>query len=385
VFRRVPRADIALLGDVSRRGGASRGGTAAGLIRLSNALEQQGVKVAVWTAFEGRFAEFDEKIKTAIEIRSISNLARPFQLVFLLVALWRDRPRCVVARDSRAIDLALLLRRLVGARFTLVCAVHNVAGVRTETRVDVERRKRRRFQSVGRLADGVLAVSPGVAEMVEHRLGQSGVALRTIPNPAFSSDRVAQAKAHPVSRPLSDRPHFINVARLQPEKGHLALVDAFERLFKHYQVDACLTVLGDGAQKEALRRRISDLGLEDRVFVRGFVTNPLSYMADADVFVLASIQEAFGYVLVEALAMGLSVVATDCPHGPRFILENGRYGYLVDVDSRDALAEGMQEAVTQEYDAGITRRRQRRAEDFAPEAVAQSYLTFFEELGANRH
>ena len=86
---------------------------------------------------------------------------------------------------------------------------------------------------------------------------------------------------------------------------------------------------------------IRQLGLEDRVSFLGDVANPLPYMKAASALALSSIVEALPTVLIEALALGLPIVATDCPTGPREILRDGAYGKLVSVGDSTNLAEAL--------------------------------------------
>jgi glycosyltransferase involved in cell wall biosynthesis len=107
-------------------------------------------------------------------------------------------------------------------------------------------------------------------------------------------------------------------------------------------------ILGDdkNAKKTAKRRNkltllANELGIADDVALLGYVPNPFSYMAHAAVFVLSSIYEGFGNVLVEALACGCPVVSTDCPSGPAEILDHGKFGLLVPVGDAVALADAI--------------------------------------------
>ena len=86
---------------------------------------------------------------------------------------------------------------------------------------------------------------------------------------------------------------------------------------------------------------INNLSIEETVSMPGWVENPYSFMANADLFVLSSSWEGLANVLLEALACGCPVVSTDCPSGPSEILEDGRWGRLVPVNDQTALAKAI--------------------------------------------
>jgi glycosyltransferase involved in cell wall biosynthesis len=90
-------------------------------------------------------------------------------------------------------------------------------------------------------------------------------------------------------------------------------------------------ILGEGRQRSRLQVLAAELGVRDDVSLPGFVANPYTYMAKARLFVLSSLWEGSPNVVVEAMAVGTPVVCTDCPSGPREILQGGKYGPLVPV------------------------------------------------------
>ena len=106
-----------------------------------------------------------------------------------------------------------------------------------------------------------------------------------------------------------------------------------------------LLVLGEGQDREALRRLAVDLRIDEDVDFVGFVTNPFSYMSKASVFVMSSVYEGSPNALVQAMACGTPVVSTDCPSGPREILQDGKLGRLVPVGDWQALGEAILEAL----------------------------------------
>src|SRR5208337_350610 len=106
-------------------------------------------------------------------------------------------------------------------------------------------------------------------------------------------------------------------------------------------IDARLVFLGDGEERGALEALTQELRLETSVSFLGNVANPLPYMKRAKVLALSSVVEALPTVLIEALAMNLPIVATDCPTGPREILCDGAYGTLVPIGDSDRMAEAL--------------------------------------------
>jgi glycosyltransferase involved in cell wall biosynthesis len=104
---------------------------------------------------------------------------------------------------------------------------------------------------------------------------------------------------------------------------------------------ARLLILGEGELHADLWRLVQALGLTDAVAMPGYEPNPFAYMRRARVFVLSSRYEGLPNALIQAMACGCPVVSTDCPSGPREILDGGRYGALVPVGDVDALADAI--------------------------------------------
>ncbi len=129
------------------------------------------------------------------------------------------------------------------------------------------------------------------------------------------------------------------VGRLHYHKDYPTLLRAFAILRRN--IDARLVFLGDGEERKALEDLTKDLGLETSVSFLGNVANPLPYMKRAKVLALSSVVEALPTVLIEALAVNLPIVATDCPTGPSEILCDGAYGKLVPVGDSERMAESL--------------------------------------------
>jgi glycosyltransferase involved in cell wall biosynthesis len=132
---------------------------------------------------------------------------------------------------------------------------------------------------------------------------------------------------------------FVTAGRLVGHKDHPTMLRALALHRQH--TPARLLVLGTGDMLESLQALARDLGVADAVDFLGFRANPLPYFRRADAFLLTSLSEGFGNVLVEAMACGTPVISTDCPHGPREILDNGRFGKLIPLREPVALAAAM--------------------------------------------
>jgi glycosyltransferase involved in cell wall biosynthesis len=130
----------------------------------------------------------------------------------------------------------------------------------------------------------------------------------------------------------------LGVGSLTPRKDFPTLLRAFARLERR---DARLLLLGEGPERPALAALAGELGISDRLDMPGFVPNPFAYMARAAVFVLSSTLEGLPGALVQALACGCPSVSTDCPSGPREVLEGGALGPLVPVGDDAAMAEAI--------------------------------------------
>lgn len=151
-------------------------------------------------------------------------------------------------------------------------------------------------------------------------------------------DRLA---AEPVALPGA--PALVAVGRLSPQKGFDLLLPAFARLLAEAP-GAHLTIAGSGPDEAALRRTAGELGIADRVTLRGFVANPYPLMRAADLYVLSSRYEGFPNVALEALACGTPVVATACAGTAGLILP-GVNGWLAPVGDVAGLAAALAQAV----------------------------------------
>jgi glycosyltransferase involved in cell wall biosynthesis len=227
-------------------------------------------------------------------------------------------------------------------------------------------------------ADRIVAVSEGVAESVVAGTRVEGSDVTVIYNPV-DVDRIREGITDPVDHPwLTDGGYdvVLGAGRIAPQKDFPTLVRAFERLRAATDRDDLrLIVTGDGEQLDDLRSLIERRGLDDFVDLPGYVDDIYAYMDRADVFALSSAWEGLPTVLIESLTVGTPVVATDCPSGPREILQDGELGPLVPVGDAEALARAIAETLA---DPPAPDRLRDRADDFSPPAVVDDYAALID-------
>lgn len=175
----------------------------------------------------------------------------------------------------------------------------------------------------------IVAVSQGVADDLATQLQLPRDHIRVIYNPLdFAKIHQLQhiLPSHPWVK--DDIPIVLGVGRLIDVKNFPLLIKAF---FAVREKIACrLVILGQGNQQDALQTLIAQSPFAQDVALLGFCDNPFAWMKAARVFVLSSKTEGLPTVLIEALACGTQVISTDCPHGPREILQHGAWGSLVE-------------------------------------------------------
>jgi glycosyltransferase involved in cell wall biosynthesis len=224
-----------------------------------------------------------------------------------------------------------------------------------------------------RVADLVSANSIDGARDVERVLGLPNDSVRVLYNPTFDPSVRLNASA-PVTHPFFDSPTpdpaqgkvpvLVAAGRLNPQKDFATLLRAFALL--RAQRPCRLIIVGEGSERAVLEALATTLGIKADVDFPGFDPNPWRYMVRADVFVLSSLWEGLPNVLIEAVALGVPVVSTDCLSGPREILLEGRGGVLVTPGDAVGLAAALREALADPHRAQALAR------------VAQSGLPRFE-------
>ncbi len=229
-------------------------------------------------------------------------------------------------------DIACTLGSDVSTRFTFASTGYKIPIVSSE------RGDPRELSYIWRLltsyaykrANYLVFQTPLIQQMYQGKIKNSTV----IANPCFILDDEEKV--------MSERKkNIVSAGRLSPEKNFNLLIEAFSIVLKEHP-EYKLIIYGEGPLRDVLESKVQNLGLQRSVELPGQVNNLNSYIYDASVFVLSSKYEGMPNTLIEAMALGVPTVATDCGSGgPAFLTDNGRRGILVSVNDIQAISNGI--------------------------------------------
>jgi glycosyltransferase involved in cell wall biosynthesis len=226
---------------------------------------------------------------------------------------------------------------------------------------------------ITRATAATVCVSQGLRDHVVNRWRADPRRTHVIYNPVQTQGENAQS----VEALMQRGPVVLAAGRFVGYKNFPLLLRAFARVQPE---DARLLILGEGPERPRIEREIARLGLGARARIVGYVAEPWRYYAQARCFALSSDSESFGLVVVEAMANGAAVVATDC-EGPREILRDGAFGRLVPTGDERTLAAAITAALA---DPGDPRPRIARARDFSPQVGIDNYVALFARILARQ-
>lgn len=238
-------------------------------------------------------------------------------------------------------------------------------------------------------ADRVIVPSDGVGDDLRDNFNIAASKLISIPNPVDME--VIAARAAESFQPPAEGPYVLAAGRLVKVKGFDTLI----RAYAASGIPQKLVIAGEGPDRELLAALAQECGVADRVVLPGFAANPYPLMRGADFFVLSSFSEGFPNAMVEAMALGIPVVATNCPSAPAQILAQksrseitgvaqAPHGVLTPVGDVAAMAQALRVMTAPEVREAYGDRAAARARDFSAEAAKTAYWTVLREALAAR-
>ncbi|MDH4064728.1 MAG: glycosyltransferase [Acidobacteriota bacterium] len=326
---------IALVIDTLDGGGAERV-----FVTLANYFCQIGCQVDL--VLLRRAGPFLAEVDPGVAVINLEARRTLSSLVPLIRYLRRARPAAIMATLAHVNVVAVLAKMVarIPGRLIVRETVAPSAQIRFTNAIRskvVTLLQKRAYLA----ADGIVSPSRGVADDLVAAFGIPRDRIAVIANP-LDVGRIRALAEEAVPAPCDadgGRPMVLGAGRLSFQKDFVSLIRAFATVIE--TVPARLLILGEGEDRGELEGLVKQLGLEGCVDLPGFVDNPFACMRQAAVYVLSSRYEGLPNTLLQAMALGVPVVATDCPGGPAEVLDGGRYGRLVPVGDVEALATGI--------------------------------------------
>ena len=312
-------------------GEMKKGGAERVVANLSNYLIKHNEEVNIITTIKGKsFYELDKKIN--LDGLDDDKLHKNFiiknkkRLKKLKAILKNKKPDIIVSFLPEP-SYRVLFLKIFNRQLKVIVSVRNDPKVEYKSRIN-----RLIMKLLYPLADGFVFQTKEAQEYFSKKIQNKSVIIPNTINEDF------------ICEPYNGEREkiIVTVGRLEEQKNHKMLIEAFSKLpeeFKEYK----LIIYGEGSLRNKLEEQINELKLKNRVLLPGQVDNVKEKIYKASLFVLSSKYEGMPNALMEAMALGIPCISTDCPcGGPRFLIKNGYNGYLVPVNDTCSLLKTMQ-------------------------------------------
>jgi len=360
------------------------GGTERNVVNLVNNIDRGSyIASLVLGRTEGDFLAQVNKDIPIISLHASHSLG----LFFTLITYFKKhQPDIFISAFPRINIICIVARFFSGTKTKIVITEHSVFSLLP---VIAKTFWRRVFAFIfmpllGKLiypfADAIICVSQGIADDLLKMFNHPDK-VTVIYNPVVN-EKMHLLADEPVDHPWflhANTPIILAAGRLVECKDYPTLLKAFALVLE--KQSAYLVILGRGPEEQKLKKLSEELGVADKAAFLGFQENPFKYMKRSSVFVLSSLQEGFGNAIIEAMACGVPVVSTDCPTGPKEIIENNKNGILVKMGGTTLLAKALlnviNNSVLQEQ---LSIEGKKRAQDFSIASSMKNYEKVFEKL-----
>lgn len=340
------------------------GGGERNVARLARGLAERGEAVDV--VVQERTGPFFSELPESARVIDLGGRRTARSIPTLSRYIASERPRALVANHTHCNVAAILANEMARPRVRLIVVERNNFKRNFAAKRGLVRLAYASAPHLYRRSNLIACVSDDMRKSLIAATGLDPRRVVTLYNPVLDDAAFTDAPRAPVA---DTRPLILGVGRLAPQKNFKMLIHAFARV--RAVRDARLVILGEGDLRGELEREIERLGLRDDVELPGFAANAAGWMRQADVFALSSDWEGLPTVLIEAMACGPALVATDCETGPREVLEGGEHGWLTPVGDVEAFAAALNQALDRPGDAQV---RKAQARKFGVGRAVDAYL-----------
>ena len=306
------------------------GGADLSLSRLINNLDKKKYSITFITLERPRINFY---LKRKIEIHIIKK-KRAIYSIFEL--------RKLIKKDKNKFSKIIFISNQHFANIISVVALANISWIKliliernNPIELDYSNKQKNKLiklliKITYKYSDTIISISKELGRDLEKLCNKK---VSTIYNASYDTNifKLSKKKINKKSKII------LNIARFEKQKNHLMLLESFKNV--HKQINAKLILVGYGSEKKNILQYINRNNLKKKVLLITDNKNIFSYYKIADLFVLTSIYEGFGNVLVEAGMFKVPIISTNCKSGPKEILKNGKFGDLVNIGDTKRLSK----------------------------------------------
>jgi glycosyltransferase involved in cell wall biosynthesis len=284
-----------------------------------------------------------KKLNDKVKVINLNSTNKIYSVCYLMLYFLKNKPAFIFSDKINSLNVAVLARIFSFSNVKIFYTQHGNYGFwldkRGNNKAFYAKSQKKAFFSLKK-ADFVIAVSLGVLDDLLEKFSFLKDKSKVIYNPIYKEEILN--KSIDLKHPWFEYSSvvFLSVGRLEEEKGYSTLLRSFALCREKFPCR--LIVLGEGSQRKNLEALAIELNIDCDVDFYGFCPDPHYFYLHSSLFVLPSVTEGFAAVLVEAMSYGLNIVSTDCPFGPREILDNGKFGLLTPVGDIKAMADSME-------------------------------------------
>jgi len=344
------------------------GGAERAIVNLSNEFSERGFDVDL--VLVNSIGPYLSEINHNVNVLNFKKKKVIHSLPALIKYILKNKPSILFSTLTHANLVAIVAKLISNSSVNLIISERNdiPEALRSSKIIKLL------FTFLYKRANKIHVVSSGIANSLSAFYGIPKEKFYVIYTP-HSLNKISDLATKMLSSEFSyilEQPYFIAVGRLEEIKGFSTLIKAFSniRLDLNYK----LFILGEGVSRKKLEQEISELGMSNSVILLGFIQNPFPFIKNSKLLILSSFSEGLPNVLIQAMALGVPIVSTNCKYGPSEILENGKWGRLVPVGDVKALEKAMIDAVNDKNHPNV----KERAIYFSFENIFPMYLNLFE-------
>lgn len=351
-------------------GSLKKGGSERVLVNLAEYLLEHGHQVTLVTQYqrEGEYplpAGARRVLSDITEAETTGSRVMNFYRRFTkLRRIWKKyEPDIILSFIGKNNMMALLTARGLG-----IPVIVSVRGEPTQEYYNSWMRAAARM--LFKKASGIILQTKQAGEFFPAAVRNRAVILKNPMNPAFFKPRYEGMREKKI----------VAVGRVDENKNHWLLIRAFARLASEYP-EYSLYIYGEGECRMKLTDRVREMKLADRIYLPGSIDKIEDVIYQSQVYVLCSNTEGVPNTLIEAMLLGLTVIATDCPcGGPAELISQGKNGILTPVNDLDKMTENLQNVLKNlQYADELGREASKIAELYDRDCICQSWVDYMKQ------